>query len=205
MEISHINSFILLGVFLISLFWNKNPFLKSKNFSFYLGISVVFEIVTIATALNGMNNHWVLKIFLIVEFFYFNYLHFGTLNQNTKVTLSSITIMVLMIIALILGKAFNFLDRWFLIIVIFYFIAQNCLVLLILLRNKAEKLLNLGEFWISVGRLSYFILILFIIVGANHFESLNRNIIFMNTFLVVNIVANVLRYSAYTKSMYLNE
>ena len=205
MEISHLNSFILLGVFLISLFWNKNPFLKSKSFSVYLGISAIFEIVTIVTAMNGINNHWVLKIFLMVEFFYFNYLHLGTLSQNSKVTFSRISIIALMLISLVLGQLFNFVDRWFLIIVIFYFIAQNCLVLLILFRNNAEKLLNLGEFWISVGRLSYFILILFIIVGANHFESLNGNMIFMNTFLVVNIVANILRYSAYTKSMYLNE
>jgi len=204
MEISHASSIFLLTLFVFSTIGNKNSWSRANRFSLFLGISLIFELGSITTAAFGIHNFWIFKIFLIVELLYFNYFHRDILNSTIDIRGINAILIIALIISSILGFIFEFINPWFLTILIIYFIAQNGLILLSLFKQRSDNLLQQSQFWVCIGRLSYFMLIFFIFFGANIFNDLYKNVIFLNTFLVTNIVANFLRYSAYTKSLLVN-
>jgi hypothetical protein len=205
MEISHLSSFFLLFLLFFSAKANRSPLSIANKFTLFLAISFIFELGTIITAANAIHNIWILKIFLFVELVYFNYYHRGLLNSSIDIKIINLILIVITVLSVLMGFVFNYIEPWFLTIFILYFIAQNCFILLSLFKQRSETLLHQNEFWVTIGRLSYFILILFIFFGSKLFPSIWTDLVFLNTFLVVNIAANFIRYSAYLKSFLVNE
>lgn len=205
MEWHHLNSIFLVLTFLGILLFNRNELNELKRFNFFLGFSLIIEFVSIYTATNGWNNYWLFTLFLCVELIYFNSYHWKLLKSTKDIRIANYILFFSLTSSLVLVYITGYIRYWFFTLFIIYFIAHNLLILVALFREKTNQLLEQGQFWMANGRLTYYMLILFIFFGANLYEGINDNTLFQATFLIVNIVANFVRYSSYVKGFLLNE
>jgi len=206
-QLSFLNTLFLLITFLIGI--KRFPVgkapgsqLAKRAFLTFIGISLLFDSVSIFTSLNGIHNFWIFKVFLIVEVLFFQFYFkdfFGQMERVNRV-LNILFVLILSFIGLSYVK--EGFDSWYLIVLIVYFIIRSGLALIITFLHNEIHPLKSSIFWISLGRLVYYVLVLFIFIAPIIEKKIWSNTIFVLTFDGTIMGANFLRYLSYNRSYY---
>lgn len=183
---------LLIPLILGLLFYRSNG--KPLNFFlWFIVFSSVFELISTTMVYNGINNHGMFKIFLIIDFLFFTW-YFNNLTVY-KIWMKITTLLIFVFLGLD-GYNLIFLDGKlypqviFLIPMFMYLILQSMYALTTLL--KEPELIQNSTFWIATGRLLYF-LIIFSIYSYNYFkpQSFNDNL-FAIAFKIINASGNII-------------
>ena len=173
-------------------FYNRNGRLQTYFLGFII-FSVIFEAVSSILAYNGINNHWMFKLFFVCDFLFFAWLF----NKH-KIYPKWLRILTFAILSFIV---FDGVDSWFLHLSFytsgFYFIA--IFLYSIILSFYAITTLFDDWYparnpilWIAAARLIYYVFVLVIFVTSSISFFKFKNDQFAEAFTIINGVANIL-------------
>jgi hypothetical protein len=177
--------------------------LQQSFFFLFIVASVMFESISIITALNGIENIWLFKLFVIFEFFFFTWFLFRFHTQKRFIThfnLFLTSLSIVLIIIPIFTNVNDYYDSIIFMVIFSGFIIQALIVLLGLFENYNYSPLNNSIFWIFSGRLMYFLITFYVFVfPLSEIDEVN-NESFRVTFFILNTIGNIICNVLYSSS-----
>lgn len=187
-----INTLLLLLLYLlINIKGVKNAAVVAKILTMYIGLSCVTDIVLAITSTQGIHNHFIVNVFIVIE-----YLLLGIILLYWAGIASLKRGAILLAPLLSLGilnffwngfNSFNYINNY---VETFVLLLLTGIVLIKLVTSTTENLLREYRFWITSGSLLYFVSSVIIFLLLNFSTSDNAAIAHLN---YLNAAALIIR------------
>lgn len=161
-------------------------------FLWFVGFSCVFEIASSLLAYNGINNHWVFRLFLVCDFLFFAWFFYQRHKYPKWLLLFTYFIMGFIVFDYFNTLLFHvslYNTNLFFLSVFLYFIVLSYYVLITLLDEYSPTLNPI--FWIASARLFYYTCIFVIYVSFTFPAFSSNSSPSVDTFAIINGVGNI--------------
>ncbi len=186
---------------ILSGIWLKNKLDKpTKFFVLFTVFSLLFDVLNTYIGIVYKDNQWLFKIFLICDLIFFVwYYHFVFDKPLWSISINIFFIITLITIEILTThfQNLNLYASWFHFMLFVFFIIQSAVAILKSFKVFENNIFVQPVFWISFGRLFYFLLIVFVFVYPKLiYKGIdNKLIATVNSF--VNLFANFCLYTLY--------
>lgn len=177
--------------------------LQQSFFFLFIVVSCLFESISVITGLNGIENIWSFKLFLIFEFIFYSWFLYRFHSQKKFITQFNLFLTSLSIVLIsipIFTNVNEYYDSIIFIVIYSGFIIQALFVLLGLFENFNYSPLNSSIFWIFSARLMYFLITFYISVFPMSEIKPVDSESFRITFLILNNIGNIICNALYSFS-----
>lgn len=176
-----------------------------KGFVLFVLFSLIVDISNHYIGVYYNNNLWVFKVFLICELAFFAWFY----NIIFEKPMWKIEINLLFVLCLTFVELLSFVNTrindyasWFHVVFFIFFIVQSAYAVIYSFRTFETNIFHNPVFWISFGRLFYYILISFIYIYPEfNYKYLysQKDIILISS--ILNLFANVCLYTLFSISI----
>jgi hypothetical protein len=166
-----------------------------KYFFFYIVLSLLFESVSIILYYNKINNHWLFKLILLTDMFFFIWFYHKLGISANLLKVFSIAILGFSLVFFTVKDILNahlLFDSLFYILIFLFFIIQSAIAIIHIFENTDLNPTSNFIFWIAFARLMYF-LIIFVIYVYPTLQSVGYDKkLFWLVFNTINAIGNIL-------------
>jgi len=166
-----------------------------KVFWIFIVFSCCFEFISDTYYFLHLNNMFLFKIFLVCDLLFISWFYFKA--KSITLWLKVSTILVICFSFLSFFPTLNLkLRSAFYITIFLFFIAQSAFILFSIFKNVEQNPFKDYLFWISFGRLFYFLIISIVFICSALFTKIFENelyqLIFHSSNSIGNIIGNIL-------------
>lgn len=172
----------------------------NRGFIYFLGISFVFDVFNAYVGYFFKDNQWVFRMFLILDLVFFVWYYHNIFENplwNLWINMLFIAVLVFTEVISSQFKSVNSLASWYHLLLFVFFIIQSALAIITTFKTYENNILKYPVFWISFGRLFYFLLIVFVFVYPRLVYKGLENKLIGDVNSYINIFANFCLYIMY--------
>lgn len=182
-------------------FWHfKRLDTIGRIFLYFCVFSLFFDVFNAYIGFVYNDNQWVFKVFLVCDLLFFVWYYHRVFARP----LWSLWINVVFAVGLIVVEfltlwfpAMNDFASWYHFLMFLFFIVQSAYAILTAFSVYEDSIFRHPVFWISFGRLFYFLVIVFIFVYPKLIYKIMSNALIIQLDNYINIFANVCMYILY--------
>ena len=193
-------SFVLLPL-IIGLFYVDKKNKLPLYFLGFISFTVLFEIITAVIAASGIKNYFMFTLFLICDFLFFIWYYKKHILYAPWFRYLNIFMLLLITYDIINSSITRnplYPELYFITALFLYFIIQNLYCLLSL--SDDLYFLNNPIFWISSGRLFYYICVFSVFMCKFHYPTFSNVEVLSKLFLIINALGNIVCYIMFSVS-----